>query len=354
MQSKLEPYQVASNTKDPAIITELDLGDDRSLREILAEAQNLSTGSKGYVTGWQDFNKMIQGRLRPGECVVVGALQHKYKTGFTLSLFKQIAIYNKPLTVDPMKKPLLLRISFEDAMVNNVQFLYMNLKYNETGEMVDISDISVDEMSAYVKERMQKTGFHVKMIRVDPTQWTYRSIINKVIEFESQGYQIESLFLDYLMLVPTTGCITTGPAGTDMPDLLRRVRNFCAQRGILFVTPHQLSTEAKGLTRGLLPEDKFLSEISEKGYYAGSKQLDQEIDLELYVHKFKMNGANWLGVQRGKHRLPSEIEDDADKAFFLPFPKRMPIPDDVLGERIAVKKIPAGKPVSNVSDDFFG
>jgi hypothetical protein len=59
---------------------------------------------------------MIQGGFRPGETAVIGALQHKYKTGFTLSIFAQIALFNEPKTEDKTKKPLLLRISFEDEL----------------------------------------------------------------------------------------------------------------------------------------------------------------------------------------------------------------------------------------------
>jgi hypothetical protein len=105
--------------------------------------------------------------------------------------------------------------------------MYTRLKYNETREMVDIRGVSPEEMAAYVKAEMGKTGFHLKMERYDPTQWTYKSIFNRILELEAQGYVIEVLCLDYLGLIPTVGC-SQGPAGTDMRDLMRRVRNFCA------------------------------------------------------------------------------------------------------------------------------
>jgi len=228
LMAQLEPLQINGHGKDPAVMGDLDIGNEQSMRDLFTEVKKLSAGSKLYKTGWQAFNRMTQGGLRPGETVVINALQHKYKTGFTLSLFAQIARYNLPHTTDPAKKPLLLRISFEDDLVSNLQFLYQNLKYNETLQPVELENVTVDEMSAYVKEKLQVNGFHIKMLRVDPTQWTYRSVCNKIIELEAQGYNVEVLMLDYLMLLPTTGCINSGPSGTDMRDMLRRMRNFCS------------------------------------------------------------------------------------------------------------------------------
>lgn len=349
--AQLEPLQMNSSGKDPALMSEIDIGDDNSMREAFTEMKRINNGVKVYRTGWKDLNDMLQGGFRPGETTVISALQHKYKTGFTLSLFKQIAQYNNPHTTDPNKKPLLLRISFEDSAVSNLQFLYQNLKFNEQQHLASIENIDTDEMTGYVKEKLQINGFHIRMIRADPTQVTYKWICNKIIELEAQGYVIEVLMVDYLMLVPTTGCITSGPSGTDMRDMLRRMRNFCAAKNIAFITPHQLSTEAKALIRGGLPEDQFVKEIAEKGFFAGSKQLDQEIDLELYIHLFKHKGETFLAVQRGKHRLPTIIPDEY-KYFLLKFPKGAPIPDDVLAdEKISFRRL--GAVPSNTSEDLF-
>lgn len=339
--SELEPLQLNTTIKDPAIITELDLGDDKSASVVFNEMKARNTGQVGYITGWQDFNEMIQGRLRPGETVCINALQHKYKTGFTLSLYTQIAKYNIPRHINSGKKPLLLRISFEDDLVLNLQFIYQKLKYDETGVLVssvEMAKLTTEEMLAYVRKELQVNGFHIKLLRIDPSQWTYKSIFNKIIELEAEGYAIEVLALDYLALIPTIGCITSGPIGSDLRDLFRRVRNFCAQRGILHITPHQLSTEAKALIRGNVPEDKFVTEIAEKGYYDKCRTLDQEIDLEIYIHLFKYNKETYFTVQRGKHRLPTIISEE-QKYFIFKFPKNAPLPDDLNKEKITFRSL---------------
>lgn len=339
--SELEPLQMNTTLKDPAIINELDLGDDKSAGELFNEMRARNAGQVGYVTGWQDLNKMVQGMLRPGETVCINALQHKYKTGFTLSLYTQIAKYNIPRHINSGKKPLLLRISFEDDLVLNLQFIYQKLKYDETGILVtsaEMAKLSIEDMIGYVRKELQVNGFHIKLLRIDPSQWTYKSIFNKIIELEAEGYIIEVLELDYLAHIPTVGCITSGPIGSDLRDLFRRVRNFCAKRGILHITPHQLSTEAKALIRNNMPEDKFVTEIAEKGYYDKCRTLDQEIDLEIYIHLFKHNKETYFTVQRGKHRLPTIIPDD-DKYFIFKFPKNAPIPDDLHKEKISFRSL---------------
>ena len=224
----LEPLQSSTKAKDPAIVSDIDLGNLGDMNAVFKEIKDVSEGTGIMQTGWQALNRMTQGGSRRGEFTLIGALQHKYKTGFTLSIFEQLALCNKPYMIDPTKKPLLLRISFEDSIALNLQFMYQSLKYDETREEVDVTQVSEEEMSAYVQKRLQVNGYHIKMMRVDPTQWTYRDICNKAVELEAQGYEIHALMLDYLMMVPTTGCVTSGPTGTDLRDLIRRVRNFFA------------------------------------------------------------------------------------------------------------------------------
>lgn len=346
---QLEPLQLTSTAKDPAIIDDIDIGDVSSLNTMFDKIKQIDNGSKLYRTGWQWLNRMTQGGFRPGETVVVGALQHKYKTGFTLSIFAQIALFNQPKTEDKTKKPLLLRISFEDELVNNLKFVYQYLKYNETRQYVEIADTTIDEMSEYVKKNLSVNGFHVKMMRVNPAEWTYRSICNKIIELEAQGYSVEVLMLDYLSKVNKTGC-TSGVIGSEMGDLLNRMRNFCSARDTLLLTPHQLSTEAKNLIRGAIPEDVFVKEIAEKGYWEENKGLDRIFDLGLLIHLFKYNKETYFTVARDKHRIPTIIDDD-DKFAMMKFPYKMPIPHDIDGEDISFKKI--GKAASNVNDDLF-
>lgn len=329
LMTQLESLQVASTSKDPAIISEIDIGDDSGMNDVMEECRNISSGDKVYRTGWQGLNRALQGGPRPGDTVVVGALQHSYKTGMTLSLFAQIAMFNKPepFMIDITKKPLLLRISFEDSMANNVMFLYQYLKYNETRRPVNMKDIDPREANEYIKEQLQQNGWHVKMIRVDPDQWTYRSILNKIVEYEAQGYEVKVLMLDYLSKINKAGCTNNGMIGGEIADLLSKVRSYCANKSILHVTPHQLSTEAKMLARSGVSEESLVLEWKGRGYWEGNKGLDRVYDIGILLHVFKIKGKAFLSFCVDKHRIPTVI-DESLKYFLYEFPKGLPLPHD--------------------------
>jgi hypothetical protein len=342
VMTQLEPLSTNTSIKDPALVGEIDFVNEDSVSAVFSEIKKSATGSVIFKTGWHAFNRMLQGGFRRGEFTMLSALQHKYKTGFTLSTFMQIALHNTPTVAVEGKKPLLLRISFEDSLNNNVQFMYQYLRCHDEKpfEQSELSLVPPAEMSQYIIRRLTVNGFHIKMMRIDPTQWGYKDLCNKVIELEALGYDVQLAMVDYLALVPTTGC-TMGAVGMDRRDQFRRVRAFFSAKNIAFVTPHQLSTESKNIIRqGIVPECNFVKEISEKGYFDGCKTLDQEVDLELYIHLFHHKRKAYLSVQRGKHRLPTQV-DPEDKYFLLPFTnKNMPILEDPDGHDNSLRALP--------------
>lgn len=340
----LDAFQINNTSKDPAVVDEVRINADENQpinEEIAKTFKQLKDEDNGFGllrTGWQGLNRMIQEGFRRGEEVVIGALQHKFKTGFTLSVFKQMALYNKPYLFNVTKKPLLLRISFEDPLTNNFKFLFKQMKEQETGQRVKLSDYTPEEMSEYVQKALTVNGFHVMFMHVNPTDWTYRHLCNKITELEADGYEIACLMVDYLSMIPTTG-ITSTVTGGDIRELFRRMRNFCASRKITFITPHQLSTEAKQLLRD--GREDFVRIIPEKGYYDKCKTIDQEVDLEIYIHIEKVNGESYLTIQRGKHRGRDELPEKY-KYMVLKFEKIATIPDDINGPDSTRLKVGGG------------
>lgn len=111
LTTELEGLQTNSNAMDSNVVDEIDIGDIESMVKVVKRIKDNESGDGMLVTGWQGLNRALQGGFRRGEFCMIAALQHKYKTGFTLSLFSQIAMHNKPYMLDTKKKPLLLRIS---------------------------------------------------------------------------------------------------------------------------------------------------------------------------------------------------------------------------------------------------
>ena len=355
---KLEPYLITSSRTDPAVIDRIDMGlpdssstegEDTGLESVFSKVQDTESSAIVMKTGWKGLNRMLQGGFRKGETWTIGALPHNYKTGMSLTLFKQLAIYNTPVLKNPDKKPLLIRISFEDNIAGNFQFLYQNLYENEFKKRPRLKDVTAKEMAQYTKTKLKSTGYHLCMLRVNPSDWTYKDIQNFVIDREAEGYEIHLLMLDYLPMVPTKGC-EAGPAGHDLRDLYRRMRNFTSARDILMITPHQLSTDAKQLHRE--GQRDYIKKLPGTGMYAGSKQIDQELDGELYIAIEKRDGKAYLAIQRGKHRLTTTIAE-SDKYIVLPFPEKGTIPDDLLEEEEITLKSPGGSSATNKESAFF-
>jgi hypothetical protein len=352
--AELEPYQVDSEAKDPAIVSEVDFSRVEEIKRIFREVKKAESGKSLMRTGWQAVNRMLRGGLRRGQEVVIPALQHKFKTGFSLALFIGVALFNTPEMIDPSRRPLLLRISFEDDLELNFQYMYEVLMAHDgreaeiiTRSRADFEKMSEEELEAYiapiatyVQDRLRVNGYQIRLMRVNPSDWTYKDLCNKILELEAEGYEVHLCMVDYLSMLPTTGC-TMGPAGTDLLDLYRRVRNFFSVKKIAFVTPHQLSSDARQLIRDGTTD--FVKHLPGMGYYKGSRQIDQEVDLEIFIHIDIVNGESYLTVQRGKHRLIGQTSP-RDLYCVLPF-SRYGIPFDIDAPEIT-RRSPGGGPVA--------
>jgi len=316
--------------QDDSIISEVDFDNDDKLHKAVEDSAALLESNTVFSTGWSCINEMLQGGLRKGEFVLISALPHNYKSGFTKSLFLQIARLNKPQLEDKDKKPLMIFFSFEEDMNVVLMFFYSYFKFLKEGVAVDPSKdkIDRDEMKNVLKKYMkEESNFDLKILRMDPSKTTYMKMVDIIDKYNKNGYEVQAVFADYLSQISTEGCVQKGPAGTEYKDLFKRMRNEMTKRKILFVTPHQISTEAKRLIKNGIPAIEFVKHLPGKGYYAHSSQLDQEVDLEIFLHKATVNRKPVLTVQRGKHRIPTIV--DEDKLFtMLQFPKKAPIPED--------------------------
>jgi hypothetical protein len=355
MQSNLEKYTVESNAQGAkgmaGVLGEVDFSNVEEIAGLFKEAQD-ETSLEGMLQfGYQAVNRMLGSHagIRRGDFMVVGALQHNYKTGFTLNLTKQVALYNKPYMLDPDKKPLILHISSENQLTDNILLTYSSLKENRTGEVADCTAVTPEEAAKYIYEETSINGYAFKMLRVNPSEFTYQKLFNLIMFYESEGYEIHLLTVDYLNMFSKVGC-TQGPTGSDTRDLFRRVRNFTNPRKIAFITPHQISTEAKYLLRN--GTDDFVKEIVNKGYYDSCKTIDQEVDIEILIHIVKVNGRSYLTLQRGKHRKSGPQTPEKDLYCVLPFFDAGGCRDDLKGEDLSLKK-PGGRSVNDDRDDSW-
>ena len=335
VMSKLEPYSVDTTRSDPAIVSRVRFSNEEEVVHAYTEVQKATAEFCILKTGWCAMNEMLQGGFRLGEFWVISALQHQNKTGCTLALFKQLCIYNTPEVRKPGTKPMALRISTEDSISNNLTTLYKNIWQNETGEIPSMKDINPAEVARYVQKYMQKTGFHVEFLRVNPSEWGYKDLQNFILGLESEGYDVQICMIDYLPMLQKTGC-NQGVIGEDVQDMVQRLRNFFSVRGTLFITPWQLSTEAKMLIRDGATD--FAKQVVGKGYYKHCRSLDQEPDGEIHMHIENYNGIFYQAFARGKHRGVDHIDPEL-KYFLIPFAGKGCLLDDINKQRTDKRKL---------------
>lgn len=327
MSAKLDPYiQARTDNRHPAEIGTVDFDDPEVVAKYFEAVKATMDVAGAFKTGWKGLNRMFGklGALRRGEFILGGGLQHNFKTGFALTVFSHICLFNKPYMRDKNKKPLCLFVTLENELSDNLLILYKYLMENETGEAVDESRIDAVAATQYISARLQETGFKVLITRFDPTEFTISGFTNWLDGLQAQGYEIQYLCVDYLNMLPKTG-LDAKVAGDDIRLLFRRMRNYTAPRGITFFSPHQLSSDALQLMRE--NTEDFVKIVANRGYYDGCKRLGQEPDLELIFHIVKIAGKSYFTIQRGKHR--NTVTSEADQYCVLPFAPVGTIPWDI-------------------------
>ena len=229
---ELESLCNKTSTKDAGILNTVQLSSKDDMENIVKSLKEIKGEGGILKTGWVQLNNMLQGGFRRGQTGIVCSLQHNYKSGFLKSVFMQMARYNQPQLRDTKKKPALIYLSFEDETIDTLEFMYTYLYYHENRRLPenedDLKSLSTEQIQEYVVKRLGQNGFEIFLVRADPSLWTYQNIFSLVNQYEAQGYEVQALFIDYLAILPTTGCDTSGPMGTALRDMFRRVRNFCS------------------------------------------------------------------------------------------------------------------------------
>lgn len=291
-------YNIESH---PSIVGNVDFSVDNSVSDVFKSAQEELDVSGVIKTPYQGFNRMMgnHGGFLRGETAVITALTHNYKSGLCLDVFAFTPTVNKPYMRDPSKKPLNLRLTLENKLQQDFAHMYTKMYETEFKVKSDIREISIDEATAYLMERLRRNGYESRIVHIDPTDFTYADLFKLIEHYEEQGFEIHIITVDYLNMMSKAGC-SNGAAGEDVRDLFRRARNFFLRRGIALVTPHQFSTEGRKIQRSD-PRD-FVKEVSGKGYYDSCSRLEQELDLEISLHIVKHNDEQYLTAMRGKHR----------------------------------------------------
>lgn len=303
-------------------------------------------------SGWQDFNIMlgIKRGFTPGELVVIPALPHNAKTTFSMALMVSLCLFNKAEDfVKDGKKAMILDITLENELNQNLPIVYKMVKEFDTGEYVDLRNIDPDEAADYITERLSRNGWTYMFERHVSTDFSIETFRKVVERYEAQGYHIVASRVDYLGVANKAG-LNNGAIGSEVRETYRRARNVAARRKMLLISPHQLSPAAKQL-KAMDPR-KYVRELPGRGMYDGCTTVDNEVDLEVFIGITEANGYSYLEIQRGKHRTLTDTPIK-HRYFVMKFAEIGVLPWDIeLEHKVTLPSIGADM-MANEEDDFL-
>ena len=329
---QLEPYAKNGSGNSAHVVTSINFKDVDSMAEVLQRGIEETSTDGIMKCGWQGINRMLgeQGGFRRGNAYLISALQHNFKSGSLLNIPRQIAMYNTPYMIDEKKKPLILHISLENENEDDMLLMYKMIRENMTNELTHLAHIKPKQAAEYMHEQISANGYEFISMRVDPSDFSYRSLFDILDGYEAKNYEIHMLSLDYLNMMPKAGCISDNGADR-IQELYRRICNYTSIRKITFLTAHQISTEGKRLLR--MGTDTFVKDVANKGYYEGCSGVDREVDVEIVQHIEKPgDGSSWLTFQRGKHRGIKDMTPEKDLYCAYRFSPIGAVPDDIKGD----------------------
>ena len=287
---------------------QLDLDDLDHMVELFQSAvENLSY--EGILkTGLKGLNKMwgVGGYVR-GLSYLYTALTHNYKTGILLDNSRWICQYNKPHMWDETKKPLVLRISFENKPEQDIITLFTTLWEKEHGKKCDLAEIDIREAATYVRDRMTANGYHFKMLCFDPNGFDIWKIIDILSGYEAEGYEIHALITDYLELI-TKGGSSTMRTDERIMYTFETLRNHCFGRGITQINAHQLNSEAATMaTEGTA---NFAKKAAMGNYCQNARILNTKMDgycaMHIHVREDGLEKRKFLTFYCGKNRTSKD------------------------------------------------
>lgn len=298
----------AGNGEKEGFAGRLSTSDPESIKTTFERAAELNSAEGMLVTGSKGINRMLGGGYRRGGQYLWGGLTGNYKTGMLLDNCKWIPMHNTPKLLDPKKKPMVLRVSFENKPEQDLPIIYESIYSAEYKTKVNKSKIDKEEATKYVLDKLGKNGWTFEMLCYDPNNFDIWDLIDILVAYEEDGYEIAALIVDYPELITKKQ-----RKGNEMRQdayivyTFEVLRNHCFPRGITQIVAHQHSTEAQKIKR----EDpvSYVSKITGGSYYMNCQSLATKVDADCAMNIVTMGERKFLMLGMGKDRFNNDTPE---------------------------------------------
>lgn len=299
------------------VVVSVNTANPESFFDIIEMAKKENSKEGILRTGIQGLNQGLEpdGGFRRGKMYMLEALTNRGKSFGMAHILASVGMYNVPMLRNKAKIPTLLFESSEDTMDLVIMRMY---KLSCTIDLQTDSDFQTAETTNIVDviaQCFKKNGWYLVMNQIEAYKDNIANMFARVRKLELQGHEIIFYGYDYLALQNIDK--VPGESKSDKLQLVyRRVRSFTTARGICFVTPHQLSPEAKKLLKELDDESEvyFAREVAGKSMTETSTKITNEVDGVICIHVAKTATKTYftgaIGKQRGEGCAP-------EKRFFI-------------------------------------
>lgn len=291
----------------PGFVGRLSTDDEESIVKVLENSKQLVSNEGLLKFPLNGLTKALGGTgFRRGESICFKARSHHYKSGNLLDCTKWLPMYNVPHMFDEKKKPLILRISFENTLEQDINQLYRSIFEFEKQEKIDMAEVNTEEAAKAIIEKLGQRGYTVAIECYDPNNFTVWDLVELITYYESLGYEIHVCIVDYIeKIAKGNGKLRDDQA---IINAFQIMRNHCNPRRTTFITAHQLSTES-GKLLAECGTATFSSKIVDSGgiYDRNCRSLITELDLEIVTHIHKVGDDKFLTYSKGKHRDVNDV-----------------------------------------------
>lgn len=326
MDEGIKDFKKTTEAEHEGFGGRLSTEDPNSVVEVMERTQEMHSTEGSLRTGLKGLNRLLGGVGHSrGEQFNYGALTHNYKSGILLDYCRWFTTLNEPYLFDKNKKPLILRISFENRLEQDLPILYKSLWEAEHQKKCDIRTIDAGEAARYVISKFTAKGWNFEALCFDPNNFDVWDLVDLLASYEAKGYEIGGVIIDYPEL------ITKKASGNRRQDenityTFEVLRNHCFPRNITQITAHQLSTEAQKLARE--GTSNFAKKVATGSYYMNCQSLATKLDGECILHIHPLGDDFYLTFARGKHRGGDQTPVK-HRSFAYKFQKFGGIVDDV-------------------------
>lgn len=295
------------------IVHTITSGTPESFFDIIEMAKKENSKQGILRLGLQALNKALSpdGGLRRSKMYLINALTNRGKSLTMAHILFSVGMYNEPLLRNKAKIPTLLMDSSEDTMDLIIMRMYKLAIESEGAYDKAFQTSEKEDIVQTIINCFKRNGWFLIVNQIEANKDSMQHMFDRVRALEMKGHEIIWYGYDYLGLVPIDKI--PGESKSDKLQILfRRVRSFMIARGICFVTPHQLSPEAKKMLKEADDESEvyFAREAAGKSLTETSTKITNEVDVEITIHVAKTNTRNYwtfcIGKQRGEGCDPGD------------------------------------------------